>query len=107
MAKVQGPGISLAASGKLAYTIVYANWKGIAYIRQWVVPHNPRTADQVANRDKFASYVDNWQTNCDATCHTAWDDRIKVLGYKMSGFNFFIQQCFMQNITPPALPTLP
>lgn len=107
MAKVQGPGISLAASGKLAYTIVYANWKGIAYIRQWVVPFNPKTALQVAVRDKFASYVELWQLTCDAACKAAWNDRIKVLGYKFSGFNFFIQQCFVQNIVPPALPAMP
>lgn len=107
MARVQGPGLSIDASGKIADVLVYAKWKGINYVRQWVIPYNPRTPGQVAIRDKFASYVDNWKTNCDQPCKDSWNARCKELGYQMSGFNFFIQQCFSQNIVPPALPTIP
>lgn len=46
MAKVTGPLMSMTASGKLADTIVFFSWKGIATVRQWLVPANPQSADQ-------------------------------------------------------------
>jgi len=46
MAKVTGPLMSMTASGKLADTIVFFGWKGIAVVRQWLVPANPQSADQ-------------------------------------------------------------
>lgn len=107
MATVQGPGLSIDASGKLADVIVFSKWKGINYIRQWVIPFNPKTIAQVAIRDKFTSYVALWQTGLDDPARLAWTARAKELGLQMSGFNFFIQQCFKQNIVPPALPVLP
>jgi len=46
MAKVTGPLMSMTASGKIADTIVFFSWKGIATVRQWLVPANPQSADQ-------------------------------------------------------------
>jgi len=46
MAKVTGPLMSLTASGKLADTVVYFSWKGVASVRKFVVPANPQAADQ-------------------------------------------------------------
>ena len=46
MAKVTGPLMSMTASGKLADTIVFFSWKGIATVRQWLIPANPQSADQ-------------------------------------------------------------
>lgn len=33
--------MSMSASGKVADAIVFATWKGIAYVRQFVIPANP------------------------------------------------------------------
>lgn len=46
MAKVNGPLMSMDASGKLGDAIVFSKWKGRNYVRQLVTPANPQTADQ-------------------------------------------------------------
>jgi hypothetical protein len=46
MAKVTGPLMSMSASGKLGDAIVFSIWKGAAYVRQFVIPANPQSADQ-------------------------------------------------------------
>lgn len=50
MAKVKSPLLSLSASGSIAKTITFANWKGNAYVRELVIPANPRTAGQLEQR---------------------------------------------------------
>lgn len=50
MAKVNGPFMSLSASGTFADTLVASIWKGRPYMRQRVIPANPRTAGQTAVR---------------------------------------------------------
>lgn len=46
MAKVQGPLLSLEASGKIADAIVFFPWKGRHVVREWLKPTNPQSADQ-------------------------------------------------------------
>jgi len=46
MAKVFGPIHSDSASGKLANSMVHFAWKGINVVRQYVIPANPKSADQ-------------------------------------------------------------
>jgi hypothetical protein len=46
MAKVTGPLYSLSASGKIANAMVHFPWKGLAVVRQWLKPTNPRTENQ-------------------------------------------------------------
>lgn len=53
MAKVTGPLLSLDASGSVANTITFSKWKGINYLRQRVVPSNPKTAGQKTARSIF------------------------------------------------------
>lgn len=57
MAKVTGPLMSIDASGAFADTMVYAKWKGINYSRQYAIPANPKTANQIQIRDYFTSAV--------------------------------------------------
>lgn len=54
MVKLIGPLMSFGASGQLGKGMVTAKWKGINYARQYVVPANPRTVKQQANRTRFA-----------------------------------------------------
>lgn len=103
MAKVNGPLFSIDARGALADAIVFAAWKGINYVRQYVIPFNPKTVDQMVIRNAFASYVAHWQLLLPAV-QGEWNDRVEILGYAMSGFNFYVQQCFKQNIDPVADP---
>lgn len=46
MAKVTGPLYSMSASGKIADSMVFFGWKGIATVRQWVKPSNPQSVGQ-------------------------------------------------------------
>jgi hypothetical protein len=58
MAKVTGPLFSLSASGKIANTLVYMKWKGLNDVRAYVIPANPNTAAQIAQRAIFEAAVD-------------------------------------------------
>lgn len=46
MAKVTGPLMSMSASGKIADALVFSVWKGVAYVRQFVIPSNPESPGQ-------------------------------------------------------------
>lgn len=50
MAKVNGPFMSLDASGTFANTLTASKWKGRPYMRLRVTPSNPKTAGQLAVR---------------------------------------------------------
>lgn len=51
MAKVTGPLMSVSASGAFASSMVFASWKGTSYVRQLVVPLNPKSAGQETARN--------------------------------------------------------
>jgi hypothetical protein len=44
----------MSARGQLAQAMIFSSWKGIPYVRQYVVPANPRTTDQTETRTVFA-----------------------------------------------------
>lgn len=46
MCKVTMPLMSGSASGALAKSVVHFPWKGISVVRKYVVPANPKSADQ-------------------------------------------------------------
>jgi hypothetical protein len=46
MAKVTMPLMSGTASGQLAKAVVHFGWKGIAVVRKYLIPANPKSADQ-------------------------------------------------------------
>lgn len=50
MAKVNGPFMSLSASGTFGNILTASTWKGRPYMRQRVDPSNPSTAGQIAVR---------------------------------------------------------
>lgn len=54
MAVVTGPLMSLTASGTIAKTITYGDWKGIKYARTRVIPANPQSVEQTKTRSVFA-----------------------------------------------------
>lgn len=53
MATTRAPLLSWSASGAIAKTQVYAEWKGRPYVRRYVVPANPDTAEQQLTRNTF------------------------------------------------------
>lgn len=92
MAKVKGPLFSLSAGGQLAKTLVYGDWKGIDWVRQYVIPANPKTDDQQEQRDFFTEAVDAWHTDGYTLEDVkAWN--LYALANKIvaSGFNMFVK----------------
>lgn len=57
MAKLQAPLFSLGASGAIGKAIVFFGWKGLNVARQYVVPSNPKSDDQVTQRDYVTAAV--------------------------------------------------
>lgn len=50
MAKLKAPLFSFGASGKLAGALVYMPWKGLNNVREYVIPSNPKSDAQIAQR---------------------------------------------------------
>ena len=102
MAKVAAPFLSLSAGGKFADTLVAAKWKGIPYMRQYVVPSNPKTTAQVAHRALFTAAVLFWQTiKTVPVMVTAWALEALVASKTQSGFNAFIAAVLGMTKTDP------
>lgn len=53
MAKVTMPLLSAEARGKIADAIVFFPWKGLNVVRQWLIPANPQSVDQMTARAKL------------------------------------------------------
>ena len=93
MAKLVGPLMSFGARGKLGGSLVYSAWKGIATARQLVTPANPRSPDQVAQRDLLSVIVAAWRsTEVSQTVRTGWNKAAQLTGRALSGFNLFASQ---------------
>jgi hypothetical protein len=58
--KVTAPLFSLDASGSLGGAIVASKWKGRNYMRRLVIPANPRSGGQTANRALIAFLSQVW-----------------------------------------------
>ena len=61
MAKTTAPLLSFGASGAIANTMVFATWRGIPYVRRFVIPENPKTVAQTLTRDIFRTLSDMWK----------------------------------------------
>jgi hypothetical protein len=60
MARVSGPLLSLDASGKIGGTMVASKWKGRNYMRQLVIPKNPKSAGQLGVRAMMKFLSQAW-----------------------------------------------
>lgn len=84
--------------------VVFSVWKGRTYFRAHVYPAQPRTPSQMAERDQMRQAVHQWQTfsgNLPAVAQ--WNEL--ALPRLISGFNQFISQYRMSDISSPATVT--
>ena len=109
MVRVTGPFLSLDARGTLANTLTASVWKGINYIRQRVVPHNPKSSEQTAVRATMTDGVSKWRFNVVSQLQkNFWNTYAKGLGE--SGFNRYIRRYIQENydgtaqVTPQIMP---
>ena len=79
-------GILGGFSGKVG-PVVGASWKGIQYMRSYVVPANPNSSGQQGQRTSFSVMVALARDVLSTLINTYWDPFVSG----MSGFNRFIQ----------------
>jgi hypothetical protein len=94
MAKLKG-GILGSAHGKVS-GVVASSWKGINYVRTLVTPANPKTAQQVAARDKFATCA-QWGM---CIIGQILNPYVGPFQRRMSGFNWFVKTNLAVFVTP-------
>ena len=90
MAKWKSPLFS-DIRNKLGENVVFSMWKGRPYMRSYVVPANPNSLAQQAQRDHMREIVALYQANVKGTpAHAAaWD--VEALPRLISGYNQFTQ----------------
>jgi len=99
MAKLKAPLFSFEARGALAKSLVYFPWKGISAVRSYVIPANPNTTSQDAQRTKLENAVDEWHAaSYNALDVTAWNRLATIATKTMSGFNRMAQEHILQAI---------
>lgn len=89
MARLTGPLMSLSASGTIADTLTYADWKGISYARTRVIPSNPQTSDQQEVRTVFR-YLQSLYKFMPAIGREPWI--AAVIGVPMTPQNLMIKR---------------
>lgn len=87
MAKVTAPFLSFSGSGSIAKSMVASKWRGIKYMRQHVVPANPKTIAQQTNRAIFALTREMWKI-APALLRAPWD--AFAAGRPLTGMNKFV-----------------
>lgn len=80
-------GILGSVSGKVG-PVVGAVWHGIPYLKGYVIPSNPQSAAQIAQRDKMSNAVLVAQEFIADLIPALWNP----VAVKMSGYNYFVQQ---------------
>jgi len=102
MARTVGPLFSVSASGKFAKALVFATWKGRAYVRQLVTPANPRSAGQTGIRAMMKFLAPMWHVMA-APAKASWEEA--AAARSISPFNQFTSEN-MNRWKQAASPTL-
>ena len=88
MANTKGTFLSIGASGKIAKQLVASKWKGKKVVREYVVPANPQTVPQQAQRSTFAAAVAGYHDYIvDDLIMSAWNSKALSIKRTMSGYN--------------------
>lgn len=86
---------------KLADSVVFSNWKGRTYFRGYVIPANPKTLKQQANRDVMRQLVARWKNIVDTEDKKAEWNKI-ALPLEITGYNLFVKYGRLSKISCPA-----
>lgn len=82
---------SVLVKNKWLNLYVYFVVDGCQYKRNYVVPYNPQTPGQQANRFKFADAVSAWQI-LSILDKRLWNKYADDLQLQMSGYNLFLSR---------------
>jgi hypothetical protein len=71
-------------------------WRGISYIRERIIPHNPKSDKQVAIRGVLTDGVSKWRFGAISAANKArWNSYAQ--GQEYSGFNRFMEKYIEAN----------
>jgi len=87
MVKVLGPMMSFEASGTIGNIATFSKWKGRPYVRQRVIPANPKSVLQVSTRAMMKFLSQAW-AGVGATPKGSWDEL--AAASQISAFNAYI-----------------
>lgn len=118
MARVDAGALSIGASGTIAQTLTFSRWKGRPYVRQRVIPSNPRSGGQVGMRSfmRWGSRVwsglstankATWESLADASAispFNAFISRGQVNARNNLGYQ---REYPAESSSPPGAPTTP
>lgn len=92
-------------SNKLGDQIVGARWKGRGYFRSYVIPANPKTLKQTANRDCLDKILKHCQSEVldDVDIKAAWN--AMALPQLISGYNLMMKYGRKSQIACPTTGT--
>ena len=101
MVKVTGPLFSMGASGSIGGSITFSRWKGRPYVRQLVIPSNPRSGGQVTNRAMMTFQTQAWAA-LTAGNKASWSDLADQ--NTISTFNAYVKRNMLRQSTfsPPS-----
>ena len=91
-------------SNKLGDQIVGARWKGRGYFRSYVIPANPKSDKQIAQRDVLDKCLKHWQSEIgsDPDIKAAWN--AEALPDLISGCNLVVKRgCLSKIACPPTV----
>ena len=93
--------MSLAAGGTLADAITFATWKGRPYVRERVLPSNPKSGSQVGRRSMFKFLSQAWDALAGAA-QASWQTLADEI--VASTFNAYLKQNmeYWHNFLPPS-----
>ncbi len=87
MVKVHGPMFSFSASGTIGKLATFSSWKGRPYVRQRVIPANPKSALQVSVRAMMKFLSQAW-VDVGSTPQGSWDNL--AAASQISPFNAYV-----------------
>lgn len=93
MVKVLGPMFSFEASGTIGNIATFSKWKGRPYVRQRVIPTNPKSALQVSTRAIMRFLSQAW-VGVGATPQGSWEELAAAA--QVSPFNSYISKNAMR-----------
>jgi len=96
------PLLSFSARGQLAKTLVFSGWKGLHTVRQYVIPANPRTPGQIAQRNAMNLVVNAWRYYFTNTVQrTAWTRDADSQPRPMAGYHAWVSNTINRAIADP------
>lgn len=100
MVKVYGPMMSLDASGTLGKAVTFAKWKGRNYVRERVIPSNPRSGGQTGRRAMFKFLTQAWNALSDANKATYQDLADQLVALPFNAFVSYNMKLWHNFLTP-------